>query len=136
MNTLFSTSFWFDLQSVGLTPFFSKFILVIFASFIIFGAIAGIMAKNRKEDRLLMHAYKRIAQMCYVMGWIGFFFWFASYETLYLFSARFWYLLWLIGLLVWIWRIYVYVTKTIPAQREEQQHRADVNKYLPRRARS
>lgn len=135
MNSLFSLDFWFNIQPVGLTPLFSKVFFVLFASFIVFGAIANIVAKNRKDDRLLVSAYRRIAQLFYVMGWVGFFFWFASYETLYIFGARFWYLLWVLGVLFWAWRIYVFIAKVIPQQREELQHRADVNKYLPRRVR-
>ena len=136
MNTLFSLDFWFNLQSVGLTPLFSKIIFVVFTAFIVFGAVANIVARNRKDDRLLVQAYRRIAQMLYVMGWVGFFIWFASYENLYLFGARFWYIVWAIGLVVWAWRIFVYITKVIPELRVDLQHRADVNKYLPRRARS
>lgn len=136
MNTLFSLDFWFNLQPIGLTPLFSKIIFVIFTAFIVFGAVANIVARNRKDDHLLVQAYRRIAQMLYVMGWVGFFIWFASYETLYLFGARFWYLIWVVGLIVWMWRIFVYITKVIPELRVDLQHRADVNKYLPRRARS
>lgn len=136
MNNLFSIDFWFNLSPIGLSPVFSKGFFIVFASFIVFGAIANIVAKNRKDDRLLMNAYRRIAQLFYVMGWVGFFFWFASYETLYLFGARFWYLVWAAGVAVWAWRIAVYITKVIPREREIYQHQADVNKYLPRRARS
>lgn len=135
MNSLLSLDFWFNIQPAGLTPLFSKVFFVLFASFIVFGAIANIVAKNRKDDRLLMLAYRRIAQLFYVMGWIGFAFWFASYENLYLFGARFWYALWTLGVLFWAWRIYIFLTKIVPEQREELQHRVDVNKYLPRRAR-
>lgn len=135
MNQLFSLEFWFNFQPVGLTPLFSKAFFVVFATFIVFGAVANIVAKNRKDDRLMKKAYQRIAQLFYVMGWIGFFFWFASYETLYLLGARFWYLVWGLGVLVWAWRIYVYLTVTLPKLREEYKSNSDVNKYLPRRAR-
>lgn len=135
MNQLLSLDFWFNLQPEGLTPLFSRGFFVLFATCIVFGAIANIVAKNRKDDRFMKKAYQRIAQLFYVMGWVGFFIWFASYETLYLFGARFWYLVWLIGVIIWAYRIYVYITKVIPEKQEELKNRTETNKYLPRRAR-
>lgn len=135
MNTLLSLNFWFNLKPLSLSPFFVKAFFVAFAAFVIFGAIANIVAKRKKDDRLMVRAYRKLAQIVTVMGWLGFFLLFVGYEEIYFFAARFWYLVWAAGLVYWFYTLYRYLRFDIPRIREEQKHLSDVNKYLPRRAR-
>lgn len=135
MNTIFSLDFWFRLQPMTMTPIFTRFFFVLFAAFVIFGAIATMVARRKIDDRLLIKAYKKIASMFYTMGWLGLFILFFSYQEIYFFGARFWYLVWLAGFIYWTYTIIQYIKVQIPQIREEQMNRSEINKYLPRRSR-
>lgn len=135
MNMIFSLDFWFRLQPITMTPLFTRFFFILFSAFVIFGAMATIVARKKHDDRLLIKTYKKIAQMFYTMGWLGLIILFFSYQEVYFFGARFWYLIWLAGLAFWIFSIVHYVKVQIPQLREEFQSKKEINKYLPRRSR-
>jgi hypothetical protein len=61
---------------------------------------------------------------------IGIFFLFFTFELIPLLSARFWFLLWGIGILIWLSFIGRAVTK-IPKLREEMAKEEVYKKYIP-----
>ncbi len=135
MSNIFSLDFWFRLHPISLSPTFSRAFFVLFALFIIFGSIATMVARKRKEDMFLMRIYRKIAAMLTTMGWVGMMILFFSYEELYLLGARFWFLIWGLGVLAWIGSIVYYAKVHVPREREQYQSKVSANKYLPKRAR-
>ena len=71
-----------------------------------------------------------MATLCVIMGFLGVWYWFASYQQLPFLSARFWLPLWAIGVLVWIWSIVRYATKVVPRERERLNQSAEDAKYF------
>ena len=67
------------------------------------------------------------------MGLIGEVIVWFRYERVYVLSARFWLLVWLIGLVVWLAFILKYQLKVIPQARAKLQKTQDFNKYLPKK---
>ena len=90
------------------------------------------VARRRKEDMFLVRTYKKIATMFTTMGWIGMLFLWFSYEELFIFGARFWFLIWGIGVLAWVASIVYYVKIHVPKERDQYQSKASANKYLPK----
>lgn len=133
MANLFDLNFWFRLQPIALSPSFSRAFFIAFAALIVFGAVATMVARKRKEDMFLVRIYRKISTMLTAMGWLGMLLLFFSYEELYLLGARFWFLAWGIGFLVWIGSIVLYAQVSVPRQREQFQSKSSANEYLPRK---
>lgn len=135
LRPLIDPNFWFNLTPPSFSPFFEKALFLIFGFFVIFGAVARIVARHKKEDRHVLRVYKMIGQMFLSMGLIGLTFFFFSFEEIYLLSARFWFALWGISLIVWIVMIIRYAKVTIPMLRQEEIEKHKRNEYLPRKNR-
>ena len=73
--------------------------------------------------------------MLFTMGTLGMVVYFFSFEQIYLFGARFWFLLWFIGLVIWIVMIVRHAKVTIPDMKSAAANRAEFNKYIPRKKR-
>ena len=104
-----------------------------FALFIILGSVSRIMAKNKKDDRFMVKAYKYVGQMFMTLGALGLLWFFFAYEQIYFFGARFWFLVWLLGLIAWIVWIVRYVKVKIPELKEMGAVKKEVNKYIPKK---
>ena len=65
------------------------------------------------------------------MGVIGLLLAFMSYENVRFLGDRFWYALWMVGLLAWVLWIAWYALKRLPAMREAERARREKEKYLP-----
>jgi hypothetical protein len=135
MNTIFSLDFWFRLIPMSMTPVFMRSFFILFSAFVIFGAMANIVAKRKHDDALLVKVYKKIAQLFYGMGWFGLVILFFSYQEIYFFGARFWFLVWGVVLLYWLATIVKFIRIDIPVKRQELASKKEINKYLPRRSR-
>ena len=132
---LFDPSFWFDLQPSALSPAFERGFFIFFSALILMGAAARIASRYKKGDRFLVMTYRKVALMLGLMGFAGMFWFFFTYETAYLLGARFWFLLWAIGMIAWCASIYRFAKIRVPAEKEALAHKAEGNKYLPRKKR-
>ncbi len=130
---IFSPSFWFDLTPNALSPFFEQLFFVVFAVLIIGGAVLRIVAKNKMTDKYARIIAKHGAQIAFVAGVTGFIIYFFTFEEIQFFGSRFWFLVWGIGIIVALVRLFRYAKKTVPQLRLRDQSHADSNKYLPRR---
>lgn len=130
---LFSWHFWFTLQSTGLSMTYERGFFFLFALFVILGSVSRILAKNKKDDRFMVRAYKYVGQMFMTMGILGLLWFFCAYEQVYFFGARFWFLIWLLGLIVWIVWIVWYVKVKVPVLKEMGVAKVETNKYIPKR---
>lgn len=133
LSQLFSWGFWFDLHAVGLSVTYERLFFFLFALFIVFGSVSRIMAKNKKDDRFMVKAYKYVGGMFMTMGVVGLIWFFCAYQQVYFFGARFWFLVWLLGVAGWIAWIVWYVKVKIPELKEEGAVQKEVNKYIPKK---
>ncbi|MFH1712047.1 MAG: hypothetical protein ABH846_02305 [Patescibacteria group bacterium] len=132
LKPLLNPEFWFALQPSTLTPTFERAFFLFFGLMVIIGAVARIMARHKKDDRLLLQVYRQIGRMFLTMGVLGMMIFFFTFEEIYFFGARFWFIAWGIGLIVWIAMI-VSHAKKIPQMREEYSRAKEGDKYLPRK---
>ena len=132
-SPLIELSFWFSLSPIGLSPVFERGLFFLFAIFIILGSLSRMFARQRKEDYLMVKAYRFAGQLFLTMGILGMFWFFFTYEEIYLFGARFWFLVWLIVSIAWAWWIVRYVKVTIPVLRQSGAAKKDSNKYIPKK---
>lgn len=130
---LFELSFWFDLQPSAFSPVFEKSFFLFFALMVLIGAVARIVARYKKGERFMVITYKKIAAMLFTMGMFGMLWFFFSFEQAYLLGARFWFVLWLVGLLVWFVAILRYSKIHVPAMKAVLAKKASDNKYMPRK---
>jgi Ca2+/Na+ antiporter len=135
LSPVLEIDFWFRLNPLGLSPFFERSLFFLFALLIIMGSVSRIVARNRKEDYLMVKAYRHMGQMFLTMGVIGMFWFFFTFEQIYLFGARFWFLVWLVCVALWVAWIVRYVKVTIPQLRQAGTAKKDSNKYIPSKKR-
>ncbi|MCH8049351.1 hypothetical protein IH979_01420 [Patescibacteria group bacterium] len=130
---LLDLNFWFNLQPQALSPTFERFFFLAFGSMIIIAAVSRIVARHRKEDRYLLKIYRKLTRMFLTMGIFGMLIFFFNFEELYFFGARFWFLVWGIGLIVWIVMIVRFAKVRVPAMKEEHLRGREEERYMPRK---
>jgi len=125
--------FWTNLQPAALSTVFERGFFFLFALLIIFGSLSRILSRSRKDDYLLVKAYRYLGQLLLTMGVLGMLWFFFSFEEIYFFGARFWFLVWLLVSLAWLGWIIRYVKVTVPRMRQMGAAKKDSNKYLPKK---
>lgn len=133
LNNFFDPSYWFTLHPAEVGGLSGNIIFGIFVLLFVLGIIARIVASNKTKDRYVQNFGMRTGSMLITMGIIGIVLYFFSYERVYLLGARFWYVLWLIGLIVWAVFLFRFASKTVPEMRKRDSVRAQYRKYFPRR---
>lgn len=132
-SKLTSLSFWFDLAPGSYSQFVMSTLLVLFALTFVVG-IAGKVSseKRRAVDKLAARVYRKIGNLGIAMGIVGFALLFFYYEGIYIFSARFWFVVWLLATLYWIRRIVYLARVKIPREKKTMEEQSDYEKYLPK----
>lgn len=127
---LFSLQYWF-----GQAPFLGKpallAMIIVFSLMLIAGAIVNAVANNKKSDKALSRGLKKIAKLLGTMGVLAFVLLFFRYEFVAIFSRRFMFALWFIGLVVWVIPSVKYFVKVVPKQQAEKMEQERLKKYLP-----
>ena len=117
----------------GLT---GKIIFGVFLLFCLLGVVGRIMLEQRTFDRYVIRIMNRWSTCLLTMGFLGLMIFFLSYENIPLLGARFWYVLWVIGFLVWTFFLVRFMTREVPALREKNLREHAKSKYLPGRKRA
>jgi len=133
LRPVFSPSFWFDLTPTAMSPLFDKLFFILFALLVIAASAARMVANNKLEDKYHKIIALRAANIALITGVLGLVLYFFTYEEIQFFGARFWFLILLIGVIVAVVRLVRYAKKVVPVKRKNEQSKAEVNKYLPRR---
>lgn len=135
LSPLIDLNFWFDLTPIRMAAAFEAGFFGFFALVIIAGSVIRMMIRNGKYDRYQTIVLKKIATLCSLSGVVGLVWFFLTFEEIQFFGSRFWFLVWIIGVVAGVVSIVRYVKKEVPALQHREQSRADVNKYLPKRGR-
>lgn len=131
MNLL-SLKFWFSLRPEPLFPSSEFILLAIFAALVVASIVLKLISKNKKFDEHTKQRLLRLNRMFLTMGLIGLFWLFFSYERAYILGARFLFLFWGIGFLVWLGFILRDFYKKLPKDREGKRNQEVFEKYLPK----
>lgn len=128
MNNLFKPSFWLNQRPEQLLPIFKYSLLALIISFLILAIISFIF---KKKTGLYTKLWERIFSLCSTNIVIGLALFLFNDQTIPFLSARFWYLLWGAGLIVWVVFIFRYA-KTLPEKKKEIEKQREFEKYLPK----
>ena len=83
-----------------------------------------------KVDKLLKKGLRKLSDLLLVMSLAGLMLYFFSYEEIYIFSMRLWYIVWLFVALWWAWVVYHYIVIEIPQKRAWQAEREEERKWF------
>lgn len=127
MLNLLTLNYWFDLSP---EPFMSaaNTIIILFLGLLLLGGILFIILK--KKNKLYKVLFERLYNFCFINLIIGVLLFFFSWEEAYFLSARFWYMLWIIIIIVWLLEIKKKSGK-ISDLRDKRKKRQEFEKYLP-----
>ena len=132
LTNFFKLERFFSLQpSIALNTVY--FLLAIFGAVIIAGIFFKVIQKIGRGDSFSKKLWQKYHLMFLTLGVIGVILTWFRYERVYVLSARFWLLVWLLGLVFWLALILKYQIKNIPPAREKSQRTNDFNKYLPKK---
>ncbi len=130
---LFQPSFWFDLTPAPLLASSETFLFGFFGFMILFGVIIRLVASRRSDEPLVIKGFQQVGYVLLVMGIVGLFLFFFSYERIQFMSARFWYLLWAAGTIAWLVHIVRYFTHIVPSKLEAKKIKIEQSKYFPKK---
>lgn len=132
---LLDVSSWFTLRPAEVGGLAGNIVFGFFVGLFVIGIVSKIVAAHKTHDRYLRELGEHIGSLLLTMGLLGLLFYFFSFERIQLFGARFWYAVWLIGLIVWIVFLIRFGFKTIPVLRGKELTREQLRKYFPPRRR-
>lgn len=128
-----SLSYWLTFDPPIVSGMIGQALFFLFLICFAMGCAARIVGVKRMPDKHAERLMDKVGLALLVMGFFGVVLFFFSYEKIRLFGARFWYPLWLVGLIAWI-GYYGYVAKKrIPLWRHEEEERKCKDAYLPAR---
>ena len=128
MSKFFDPIFWFNQRPGELIPLWKNALIAIVISSFVLAAIIFILKKRAGVYRKLL---ERIFNFLTANFFIGLFLFFFNRELVPMLSSRFWYLLWVIGMIIWIFFIIRY-SLTIPARKKEIEKEKEFQKYIPK----
>ena len=127
MSTLLTAQFWLNPSPGLMTLAMERLLLAVIAVFILV-SIACLILKNRKDfyKKLWIKLLTFFISNVIVGGALLFF----NHEIIPFLSARAWYALWAIGMIVWAVFIILYAKK-LPALKKQFALEKEFKKYIP-----
>lgn len=132
-SAIIKPAYWFDLTPAPLATLTESIVFVVFALLIVSGVAFRIWGRQKKVDRFLSRLFHDLARLVITMGCLGFVLLFFSFEQIRLLGARFWYLFWGLGFLIWLGLILYKYFKVAPRERLQEELRHQREKYLPKK---
>lgn len=127
MNNLFTWKYWLTVNPGQMTQLGLMVLAVIVAVFLIASVILFFL---KKKSSLYRGIFKQLYNLTVSNFVIGLFVLFFNYENIPFFAARFWIILWLISVLVWLYFI-LRKLKEIPLKKKALEIEREKKKYLP-----
>lgn len=129
MSNLLTLNFWFNLRPGVFTDSMQKFFIAFIVA-LFFLALLSVFFKRGDKKGI----YKKVWQSLYYFSitnvFIGAVLLFFTYEMVPMLSARFWFLLWGIGMIVWLYFIFRNLRR-IPEKKAEREAEKEFKKYIP-----
>jgi len=127
MFQFLTLKFWFNMRAGTLYPLVQKGLLVFLVMLFLLIFVSLFLKKRKSSYRRIWSKMQSFSTSNLIIGFILLFF---TYEGLPFLSMRFWFLLWFLGMLVWLYFIYK-ETKKIPEIREKRKQEEEFKKYIP-----
>jgi small-conductance mechanosensitive channel len=127
MSTLFTSTFWFNLRPGSMSGLPRNIFIGLIIALVI-AAIVLLIAKKKKG--IYRKLFSSLYNFCLSNMIIGVMLLFFNYEIVPFFSARFWYLIWLVVSILWLINI-IKTLKKIMSRQKEQTTVDEIKKYLP-----
>ncbi len=133
LNLLRSPDFWFAIRWNPLHPKTVILMLAVFAVLILAGILLPLLvAWGRTLPKFERKAWAAVGRPAIAAGVLGALFTFLAYEQVPLFSARFWFLIILVGFLVAEALAIRELMLELPQHRDEVAAREQAARYLPK----
>ncbi|MEA3398788.1 MAG: hypothetical protein U9R06_03545 [Patescibacteria group bacterium] len=129
MSNLFSLSYWTNMRP-GELGMYAQFFFVGFVVVLLLVYFLCWTIKKQKRKSLYNRIWRKISSFSLANFIISLFLLFFVYENLPFLSMRLWFLLWVAGMLVWLYFIIKEILK-IPNIKEEMAKEEEFNKYIP-----
>lgn len=135
---LVSPLYWFNPGPGDLSEPYLAFFLIFFSFFVVMYLFLRFMGRQyihgmHKAQKLVLY---RVERLFLTLGILGILWTFLRYELVALFSARFWLILWLGGLIVWAYVIFHYIRYQVPqiiAHDRDREHKLRYSSSKSRR---
>jgi len=129
MGNFLTLNFWFNLRPGVFSGLSFKIVSGLVISSVILAILAAI-GKKRWAKSLYAALWSNFYYLFLTNAVVGLILAFFNYEMVPFLSARFWFLLWGAGLVVWLIFIGKIITK-IPQKRAQLEKEKEFKKYLP-----
>lgn len=103
---------------------------VAFGLFIVFGIVSKIMTAKTK-DGLKIKGWRRLFHLGLTMGILGFVYIFFAWQSVALLAGRFWLIIMLLVIIVWLGFIGKYMFLAAPKLRVNIDKKRNFDKYIP-----
>lgn len=128
MSNLLSLKFWLNLRPGPLLPVYHKsFIVFLFFLFILF--FISWIIKSKKKN-FYTEFWQKINSFSLLNIFIGAILFFFISELIPFLSSRFWFLIWGLGMVIWLVFIFL-VLKGIPHKKKKAIEDYEYKKYIP-----
>jgi len=92
-----------------------------------------IVSNRHERERYVAAIFAKVGYLLVTMGILGLIWFFFTYEQIPLLGARFWFLVWLLGVVAWVLWILRFTYKQVPSLRQRDKDRIERRKYFPPR---
>ncbi|HBR80811.1 MAG: hypothetical protein UX09_C0031G0005 [Candidatus Uhrbacteria bacterium GW2011_GWE2_45_35] len=132
-TTILQPKYWLSLTPAPLSSLSEKLLLAFFTMVFVVGIVLRFVERRKNISRFKARAFYLASQLGLTMGAVGLLIFFFSFENVRLFGARFWYLFWVIGVVVWLVYILRDYYKVSPKKLQNEEKRRQREKYLPKK---
>lgn len=133
LRPLLHPSYWLTLEPPAVYSGSGRAYVLLFVGMLVASVVIRRFHVSRAKDRPQAEVFRRVASMLAWMGVVGGVLFFFSYEQIRMMGARFWYLVWLLGVAAWTAAIVRYAKRDVPNARMRDEERRARDKYLPNR---
>ncbi len=136
LTELYDLNYWFTLRPDEMSLAFLIGFLVFFV-LVFLGTFAMVIYKKKKKGALSKpqrKLYDKIQSACATMGLLGLLWLFFAYERVPFLSARFWVLVWLLSMGLWIYVISRYYSLEMKPQIKHLAEKERIEKWLPKKS--
>lgn len=129
---LMTVSYWFNTWPSAIGSLGTKVLLSLFFVLLGLSVFFKILSYSKQnKSKIFYRLAKSLSPLFLTMGILELLLFFFFYEGVYLLSARFWFLIWLIVFIVWLVYIVNFRRKKIVKAQEEFLKKKEFEKYLP-----
>lgn len=132
-SVLLTKSFWLSAQPGIMTRPLAIGLLVIFSACLLVAVVMAIVMARRRQRGPALRLWRKMQNLCSTFGIIGFVILFFFWQQVPYLSSRWWLLVWLVGVLIWLGFIGRFGFVDLPARQAELERARAQEQYLPPR---